>query len=43
MPWKSVGKTVYKKEGGKWKVHAHAKSSDNAKKMVKLLYMKENQ
>ena len=37
MPYKSVGKKVYVKKGGKWKVKATAKSPASAKKMVNLL------
>ena len=37
MPYKTVGKTVYVKKGGKWKKKATAKSAASAKAMVRLL------
>tara|TARA_R110000744_G_scaffold237248_1_gene354679 strand:+ start:762 stop:893 length:132 start_codon:yes stop_codon:yes gene_type:complete len=41
MPWRSKGREVQKKSGGKWIHHAWAKSAASAKRMVKLLYSKE--
>jgi len=41
MPWRSKGREVQKKKGGKWTHHAWAKSAESAKRMVKLLYSKE--
>jgi len=37
MPTKVIGKTVYHKVQGKWKVKAHAKSPERAKRMDNLL------
>jgi len=37
MPYKRIGKTVYKKVDG-WKKKATASSVGNAKKMIRLLY-----
>ncbi len=41
MPYKRLGKTVYKKVGKTWRKIATASSVENAKKMIKLLYSKE--
>lgn len=40
MPWKAMSNKVYKKENGRWKVKQVCKSNLNAKKAVRLLYMK---
>lgn len=37
MPYKTSGKNVYVKKGGRWIKKATAKSSAAAKKMLKLL------
>ncbi len=41
MPYKRLGQTVYKKIGKKWKKLAKATSVENANKMIKLLYSKD--
>ena len=41
MPYKRLGKTVYKKVGKTWRKKATASSIENAKKMIRLLYAKE--
>ena len=41
MPYKRLGKTVYKKTSKGWVKKATASSVENAKKMIKLLYAKE--
>ena len=41
MPYKRLGKTVYKKVGKSWRKIATASSVENAKKMIRLLYSKE--
>ena len=37
MPWKRVGKKIYKKSGGKWVVKQVAKSVDAAKAALRIL------
>lgn len=37
MPYRTRGKTVQVKKGGKWKKRAKASSKASAKKMVRLL------
>lgn len=37
MPYRTRGKTVQVKKGGKWKKRAKASSAKSAKKMVRLL------
>lgn len=38
MPYKRKGKKIYSKASGKWKLKQTAKSVENAKKTLKLLY-----
>ncbi len=38
MPYRRVGKVIYTKSSGAWKVKQRASSIANAKKTIKLLY-----
>lgn len=38
MPYKVVGKNVYHKKGGKWKIKQRSKSAASAKRAKRLLY-----
>lgn len=40
MPYKVIGKNLMHKKGGKWTVKQHCTSAANAKKAMRLLYMK---
>ena len=37
MPYKRVGKVIYTKSSGRWRVKQRAKSVENAKKTIRLL------
>lgn len=39
MPYKRVGKTVYVKKGGKWKVKGRSISVSKAKRYIRKLHM----
>ena len=41
MPYKRLGQTVYKKTGKGWSKLAKATSVENANKMIRLLYAKD--
>jgi hypothetical protein len=38
MPYRRVGKKIYSKSSGKWKLKQTCKSAKNAKSAMKLLY-----
>lgn len=42
MPYKRVGRKIYSKRTGKWKLKQTATSTDNAKKAMRLLNMIEH-
>lgn len=42
MPYKRVGKTVYKKSGGKWVKKGSSKNIATAKKYLAVLNMREH-
>ena len=43
MPYKRIGKIVYKKTSKGWIKKATASSVEKAKKMIRLLYLKEKE
>ena len=43
MPYKRMGKSVYKKIGKSWRKKATASSVENAKKMLRLLQQKHKE
>ena len=43
MPYKRVGNKVMHEKSGKWSLKQTCSSAENAKKAIRLLYMKESE